>query len=261
MCSMVFLPNMYPSALSRPEPHTMYPKAPIKLKFIRVWNPPNLTTTFKFSVTTMSTALLYNILYCTADRMLRTLSASSVLGPACRQKPILTWPKSRLMSSGRELEAFSVFHFAFQWVGALQEAVHAMYPVHKGLHPLPMSGTPAACHSVFKLVITGAVISVSRLLRGFMAYFSGLAPVCWQNWTPGTLFLKQASLITSCALNLGKLGFWSAAMPEFPDQSRKATGSDVALIMSSCLLKSVLWCRRNTQEDPFQTWVGLCPGM
>jgi len=120
-----------------------------------------------------------------------------------------------------------------------------------------MSGTPAACHSVFKLLITGAVISVFRLLRGFMMYFSGPAPVCWQNWTPGTLLLKQASLITSCALYLGKLGFWSAAIPEFLDQSKKQTGGNVALIISSCLLKSVLWCRRNTQEDPFQTWAGL----
>jgi len=32
----------------------------------------------------------------------------------------------------------------------------------------------------------------------------------------------------------------------------------VALTMSSCLLKDVLWCMRNTQEYPLQTCLGLC---
>ena len=232
MCSMVFLPNMYSTALSRPEPCIMYPMAPIK--FIRVWNPPNLTTIFKYSVTTMSTvllygwllvgwlefnvpfqhkygyirdeALLYSILYCTAESNV-TPVVSKFSTCAC----LLT--KANIDLTQVTSDEFRSLFNGWQPLKTL-----CMYPVHKGLRPLPMSGTPAACHSVFKLVITGAVISVSRLLRGFMAYFSGLAPVCWQNWTPGTLFLKQASLSTSCALNLGKLGFWSAAMPEFPDQ-------------------------------------------
>jgi len=173
----------------------------------------------------MSMALLYSTLYCTADRMLH-----------CRQVQYLCLlaDKSQYWLDPShvwwvQVRNWKHSHFTFQWVGALKDTVHL---VHKGLCPLPMSGNPAACNSVFKLLITS---SVSRLLRGFIMYFSGPAPVRWQNWTPGALFLTQASLITSCARNLGKLGFWSAAMPEFLDQSKKPISGNVALIMSSCL--------------------------
>jgi len=43
-----------------------------------------------------------------------------------------------------------------------------MYPVHKGICPSPISGTPIACHSVIKLLIIDAVSRISALCMGFV---------------------------------------------------------------------------------------------
>ena len=110
---------------------------------------------------------------------------------------------TQVMSDGFRSRIGSILTSLFNGWEPLQTL--CMYPVHKGLCPPPMSSTPAACHSVFKRLIIGAVSSVCKLLRGFMMYFSRPAPDCRQNWTADTLFPIQASLVISRALNLGIL--------------------------------------------------------
>jgi len=83
-----------------------------------------------------------------------------------------------VMSDGYRSRIGSILTSLFNGWEPLQTL--CMYPVHKGLCPPPMSGTPAACHSVFKLLIIDAVSSVSKLLRVFMMYFFSPTPDCPQ---------------------------------------------------------------------------------